>query len=82
MKELSATEAARHFADVLDGVEFEGETFVIARHGRVVARIQPVGGNGASIKAALRANPVDAGWLQELQDLRGSLPTQERIWNS
>jgi prevent-host-death family protein len=34
MKRLSATEAARHFADVLAAVEHRHETFTVTRGGR------------------------------------------------
>lgn len=40
MKEMSASEVARHFSAVLDGAE-EGETVVITRGGRQVAMLVP-----------------------------------------
>jgi prevent-host-death family protein len=38
---ISATEAARTFSHVLNRVELRGESFLIARGGRPVARIGP-----------------------------------------
>ena len=47
MKQLSATDAARRFSDVLDSVESDGESFVVVRHGRAVATIGPaIAGTG------------------------------------
>ena len=37
MRNITATEAARKFADVLNAVETRGETFVVVRRGRAVA---------------------------------------------
>ncbi|MEZ5270879.1 MAG: type II toxin-antitoxin system prevent-host-death family antitoxin [Ilumatobacteraceae bacterium] len=38
MPEITATEASRSFADLLDAVEHRGETFVIVRRGKVIAQ--------------------------------------------
>lgn len=46
MKRIQASEAKAKFAELLDQVE-QGETIVITRHGKIVARIEP-------------ATPVDA----------------------
>ena len=46
MKHVQASEAKAKFAELLDQVE-QGETVVITRHGKVVARLEP-------------AEPVDA----------------------
>jgi prevent-host-death family protein len=79
---MSATEAARNFADVLDAVESRGETFVIVRRGRAVARIGPAdAGRGAIVKEALRAAPDDAGWVDEVRRIRAALRIEERDWN-
>jgi len=71
MKQLSATDAARRFADVLDSVETAGESFVVVRHGRPVATIGPAtAGTGRALKAALRAHEPDSSWAGELRELR------------
>ncbi|MFD4430974.1 type II toxin-antitoxin system Phd/YefM family antitoxin [Nocardia sp. NPDC058497] len=54
MKEISATEAARSFARVLDEAE-SGEEFVITRKGVCVARLVPAPrSNGASVNSLAR----------------------------
>jgi prevent-host-death family protein len=79
---LTATEVARNFADVLDAVESRGETFVVVRRGRPVARIAPeTAGRGARVKELLRSAPRDAGWADDLARLRESLRIEERSWN-
>ncbi|MBC8365743.1 MAG: type II toxin-antitoxin system Phd/YefM family antitoxin [Actinobacteria bacterium] len=68
MTEISATGASRNFADLLDAVEHEDADFTIVRHGRVVARLGAApGGNGAALKAALRANPPGPDWIDDIR---------------
>jgi antitoxin (DNA-binding transcriptional repressor) of toxin-antitoxin stability system len=79
MKRLTATEAARRFSEMLDAVEDLGETFVVVRNGRSVAQVGPVpAGHGAMVKDALRAQPRDAGWIDELRTLRSGLSRDGR----
>ena len=81
MQSLTATEAARRFADVLDAVESRGETFVVVRRGRAVARIGPAGaGRGAAVKELLRAAPRDAAWVDDVTRMRAALQIEERRW--
>lgn len=81
MKEISATEAARGFADLLDAIEHRGESFVIRRNGEVVARIEPAQGvDGASVKRLLTTAPRDTAWARDLRELRASLPTEVPDW--
>ena len=81
MKNLTATEAARHFADVLDAVEHDHETFVVTRGGRVVASIGPaVGGGGRGLKKVLLKNRPDAAWRGDLKTLRDTLVVEDRNW--
>ena len=82
MKSLTATDAARRFADVLDQVESRGETFVIIRRGRAVARIGPAGaGRGGAVKDLLRAAPRDPAWVDETRRMRAALRIEDRRWN-
>lgn len=82
MKEISATDAARRFSALLDAVEHDGETFVVTRGGRGVARIEPTAGaSGAAIKALLLRHRVDKAWSGELRDLRAVAPAQDRTWH-
>ena len=82
MKTVSATEAARGFAAVLDEVEARGETFVVVRHGRAVARIGPAGaGRGALVKEQLRTAPRDRAWADDVKRMRAALQIEERRWS-
>src|SRR5689334_11732060 len=54
---MTATEASRHFSDLLDAVE-RGETIIIVRGGHPVAAIGPAHRcTGASLRAALADVP-------------------------
>ena len=82
MKNLTATEAARHFADVLDAVEHDHETFVVTRGGRAVASIGPAGrAGGRGLKEVLLNHRLDAAWREELEALRASLVAEKRNWH-
>ncbi len=81
MKEISATEAARGFSEMLDAVEHRGQSFVVVRGGHPVARLEPVAAvSGKALKDLLKANKPDKAWLQELSDMRESLTVEERSW--
>ncbi|MGH8894222.1 MAG: type II toxin-antitoxin system Phd/YefM family antitoxin [Actinomycetes bacterium] len=81
MREITATEAARGFSALLDAVERDGETFVVTRGGRPVARIEAAGGTtGKAVKALLDHYGADADWADELAALRDPLTDQERSW--
>jgi prevent-host-death family protein len=80
MSEVSATDAARKFADLLDAVEHRGERFTIVRRGRAVAHLEPVrGGSGAGVKEILRRHQRDRDWAPELAALRDLVEVEERI---
>lgn len=80
LKQLSATEAARRFSEVLDRVEQRGESVVIVRHGRAVATIGPAGtGTGKALKEVLRAHDPDPDLADEVRELREFIgPAQDR----
>jgi prevent-host-death family protein len=80
LKQLSATDAARRFSEVLDRVEQTGESVTIVRHGRAVATIGPAGAStGKALKEALRAHPPDPDWADEVRELREFIgPAQDR----
>jgi prevent-host-death family protein len=81
MKTVNATEAARNFSEMLDGVEHRGQTFVVTRGGKPVARITPVPtANGQGVKRLLREHLADADWPAELDALRADLPAEEQAW--
>ena len=79
MPEISATDAARNFSDVLDAVEHRHEHYTVVRRGRVVAHISPMlGGRGADLKELLRGARRDSTWASDLADVRGLLTIDER----
>lgn len=79
MSEITATEAARTFADLLDAVEHRHQAFTIVRRGRAVARLQPVSeGKGAEVKQLLRRHDSDRRWAKDLAGLRSLLELGER----
>ncbi|MDH4277588.1 MAG: type II toxin-antitoxin system Phd/YefM family antitoxin [Acidimicrobiia bacterium] len=79
MPDVSATDAARKFSDLLDAVEHRGERFTVIRRGKVVARIEPVEVHtGAVAKDLLKRHTVDGGWAGDLAELRDLLELQER----
>ena len=71
MPDISATEAARRFSDVLDSVEHGKETYTIVRRGKAVAHLEPVDkGRGAEVKEILKRHKPDPMWSDELSRLR------------
>lgn len=83
MKDVSATDAARHFSDLLDAVEHGHEIFRVTRGGRAVARIVPAeGASGRAAKELLGRHTPDAAWAADLAELRSSLVTEERDWTA
>lgn len=79
MSEVSATEAARNFADLLDAVEHRGERFMIVRRGKAIASLEPVReGHGAELKALLRRRRPDSGWRDDVARIRSGVELQER----
>ena len=83
MGNLTATNAARRFSEVLDAVEHYGESFVIFRRGRPVARLEPAAAaSGKMAKAVLRRHRPDTAWAGELRELRAALALEERAWRA
>jgi prevent-host-death family protein len=81
MKTVNATEVARNFSEVLDGVEHRHQTYVVTRGGKPIARITPVpSANGLEVKRLLRDQTSDATWASDLAALRASLTPEERDW--
>lgn len=82
MQRLSATDAARHFSDLLDAVERERETFVVVRRGREVATIGPAtSASGRRLKQILSEHRADPAWSGELRSLRESLAPDRDPWS-
>jgi prevent-host-death family protein len=81
MKTVNATEVARNFSEVLDGVEHRHQTYVVTRGGRPIARITPVpSANGLDVKRLLRDHAADPSWLDELAAIRATVTLEERDW--
>ena len=79
MPEVTATDAARNFADLLDAIEHRGEHFTIIRRGKAVAHLEPMGrGRGADVKSALRRHCVDGGWSRDLESVRELIEIDDR----
>ncbi len=79
MPDVSATEAARNFANLLDAIEHRGEHFTIVRRGRAIAHLEPVSrGRGGDVKALLRRYRPDKAWAGEVATLRRLLVIEER----
>lgn len=71
MREITATEAAKRFSDLLDAVEHRGESFVVVRRGQAIASIAPAPtATGATLKTILAAHPPDDEWADEVRELR------------
>lgn len=79
MPDVTATDAARNFADLLDAIEHRGERFTIVRRGRAIAHLEPTNeGRGAEAKAVLRRHRPDRDWAGDLQEVRGLLEVDDR----
>lgn len=82
MRRMSATEVARCFSQVLDEVEASGESVLVVRHGRPLVKISPAeAGNGARLRALLTEFPEDAGWADEVRELRQQAGGAPDRWN-
>lgn len=79
MTEISSTDAARRFADMLDAVEHRGENFTIVRRGKAIAHLEPVrSGRGADVKQVLSSRPTDRAWGKDLAAMRELVQIQHR----
>ena len=79
MPDVTATDAARNFADLLDAIEHRGEHFTIVRRGKAIAHLEPMNrGLGADVKALLRRHRPDADWARDVDEVRRLLEVEER----
>lgn len=70
MKLMTATEASRNFAAVLDAAE-HGETIVITRAGRRLALIGPApAGNGGALNGVLAGYRLDDRFADDVRSTR------------
>lgn len=79
MSDVTATDAARHFSDLLDAVEHEGASYTILRHGKAIAQIEPIRkGRWGDVRNALEAHPPDPEWIEDVRVVRDLLELQPR----
>ncbi|HEY5172378.1 MAG TPA: prevent-host-death protein [Acidimicrobiia bacterium] len=79
MPDVTATDAARNFADLLDAIEHRGEHFTIVRRGKAIAHLEPMNrGLGADVKALLRRHRPDPDWARDVDRVRQLLEVEER----
>jgi prevent-host-death family protein len=84
MMTVTATQAARNFASLLDTVE-HGEVVVITRDGVPVGRLSAERRTSADrLKAALSEHPADPEFAEDLAtvsaDLRSAFSDEVRVW--
>lgn len=76
---MTATEASRSFASLLDAVE-HGETVVITRGGKRIASLGPAPvGNGAAVRALLASVP-DGGFAADVASARTAVELDTVAW--
>ena len=79
MRTVTATEASRSFAALLDEVE-RGETVVVTRGGKRIASIGPASvGNGADVLALL-AHDVDEDFAADVAAARDAVTSKGPAW--
>ncbi|WP_228265904.1 type II toxin-antitoxin system Phd/YefM family antitoxin [Microlunatus elymi] len=77
---MTATEASRSFAALLDDAE-RGETTIVTRGGRRVATIGPApSGNGRGVAELLSAGLVDDEFAGDVAAARESVELQDPQW--
>jgi antitoxin (DNA-binding transcriptional repressor) of toxin-antitoxin stability system len=70
--DVSATDLARNLGDVLARVRYRGQTFLVRKNGKVIARIEPAGDpDGPSVRDAfaawVAAADLDPGFADDLE---------------
>lgn len=77
---MTATEASRSFAALLDEAE-RGETVVVTRGGRRIATIGPASmSNGALVAELLDSATVDEDFAKDIAAAREAAISQEPAW--
>ena len=80
MRIVTATEASRSFAALLDEAE-RGETVVVTRGGRRIASIGPArASNGAEFLALLAERGVDGDFADDVSPAREAVPLEGVEW--
>lgn len=83
---VTATELARHLGDVLARVRYRGESFVVAKNGRPVARVVPVSnaptGTLQDVIEVWTTAPVDPTFADGLESVGRADTPPENPWDS
>ncbi len=87
-RKMTVTEAARHFADLVNRTYYKGESTVLIRSGEPVAKIVPLGGCsllGRDFAAKWREirhlDTDEAGdFADEVEEARGKLEMPASAW--
>lgn len=80
MRTVTATEASRSFAAILDEAE-RGHHVVVTRGGRRIATIGPASaGNGAEVRALLAADPPDEDFAADVLAAREAAVLEGPVW--
>ncbi len=80
MRIVTATEASRSFAALLDEVE-RGQTIVVTRGGRRIAAVSPAGaGNGADVLALLSVGAPDGDFSDDVRAARDAVTLESPAW--
>lgn len=85
-EEVSATDAARKFSQLLNRVLYRNEMFDVVRGGQKVARLCPLGQERSStlrgLLDALESFPCDVGFADDLEAVQGEVPPMRNPWDS
>lgn len=80
MRTVTATEASRSFAALLDEAE-RGHTVVVTRAGRRIASIGPVNAaNGPEVVALLTSNAADETFAEDVLASRDAVTLEGPAW--
>ena len=84
---ISVTEASRNFADCVNRVHYQKQTFVLLKNGVPFARLVPAGEpvcRGSDLAEALAAVPLSDGevraWQRDLKTARKKLQAPDDRW--
>lgn len=80
MRTVTATEASRSFAALLDEAE-RGQTVVITRGGQRIAAIGPASAsNGTEVMALLESHPTDESFAADVLAARAAVTLEGPAW--
>lgn len=80
MRTMTATEASRSFAALLDEAE-RGDTIVVTRGGRRIATIGPATiGNGTAVATLLASASVDEDFASDVLAAREAVVSEAPAW--